>query len=132
MSPGPDADRPQYADGSPVPDSVDASTAAYSRGLDSHTGASGVEPAEPVPVITGFAPNSLAIAAVNTVVTVTGTNLGGTSKFTVNGVDAVASTIVSEEQATFKIPAGLTAGARPVVAVNPAGNSAPVNITITA
>lgn len=132
MVPAPQADRPQYSDGTAVPDTVDSSTAQWSRGVNPSTGVKGTEPAEPVPVITGFSPATLAASATGTVITATGTNLGGTSKFTVAGVDAVASTVVSETSATFKLPAsGMTAGARAVVAVNPAGNSAPVNITLT-
>lgn len=127
----PQADRPQYSDGTAVPDSVDASTAEWSRGVNPTTGAKGSEPAEPVPVLTSFNPASVPAADTAQVITVTGTNLGGTSKFTVDGVDAVASTITSETSGTFRLPAGATAGARPVVAVNPAGNSAPVNITLT-
>lgn len=130
----PAADRPQYAGGAYVPtDYIDSSTAEYSRGVVPTTGVKGgAEPAEPVPVITSFSPSSLAASATGTVITVTGTNLGGTSKFTVAGSDAVASNVVSETQATFKLPAsGMTAGTRAVVAVNPAGNSAPVNITLT-
>lgn len=128
----PAADRPQYAGGAYVPtDVIDTTTAEWSRGLNPVTGAKGAEPTEVAPVITSFSPSTLAASNTTQVITVTGTNLGGTSKFTVAGTDAVASTVISETEATFNLPASQTAGAKAIVAVNPAGNSAPVNLTLT-
>lgn len=119
MPPTPQADRPQYADGSPVPDSVDSSTQQWSRGVDPHTGAKGVEPAEPVPAVTSVSPTTAAVAGGGTK-TVTGTNLGGTTAVTVGGTAATDVVVVSETELTFTAPPK-AAGAHAVVLTNAAG-----------
>lgn len=121
-------DRPHYAGGTPVPDSIDSTTREYSRGVDPTTGAKGAEPAEPVPTITSRAPaGNLAIAG-GTVVTLTGDNMGGSTGVTVGGTAATAFSVLSETQCQFTTPAK-AAGAHDIVVLNPAGNSAPLAAT---
>lgn len=128
MPPAPLSDRPQYADGSPVPDSVDSSTADFSRGMDPRTGAKGAEPAEPVPTMTSVAPTTSVLAG-GVVHTVTGTNLGGSTAATVGGTAATAFEVLSETQVKFTGPAK-TAGAHAVAIANPAG-AATGSVSIT-
>ncbi len=118
----PAADRPQYADGTPVrTDVVDSSTAEFSRGLNPKTGAKGPEPAEPRPTLTGLNPAG-GPAAGGTAVVAAGDNFGGSTGVTVGGAAATAFRVVSERELRFTTPAGV-AGAAAVVVLNPAGNS---------
>lgn len=122
------ADRPQYADGTPVSDDLDSTTREFSRGLNQQTGVKGAEPAEAVPTITSRSPaTNLAIAG-GTVVTLTGNNMGGSTGVTVGGVAGTAFSVLSETQCRFTTPAR-TAGAHNIVVTNPAGNSAPLAAT---
>lgn len=117
----PEADRPQYSTGAAVPDTIDATTREWSRGLNPVTGAKGAEPAEVAPVITTLTPATGGVAG-GTAVVATGTNLGGSTGVTVGGAAATAFSVVSETELHFTTPAG-TAGARDVVVSNPAGNA---------
>lgn len=118
----PEADRPQYSDGSPVSDKIDYTTQQWSRGVDQVTGAKGAEPAEPVPTIASIDPTTGPIAG-GTVVTATGDNMGGSTGVTVGGTAATGFSVLSETQVRFTTPGMGTAGAKRVVVVNPAGNS---------
>lgn len=123
----PAADRPNYSDGTPVPAGLDETTKEWSRGVNPATGAKGAEPAEAAPAVTGTSPGSLA-AAGGTVVTITGTNLGGSTGATFGAAAGTAFSVQSETQATVTAPANL-AGTHALVVQNPAGNSAPFNVT---
>jgi hypothetical protein len=81
----------------------------------------------PAPVVTALAPNS---GAVGTVVTVTGTNLGGATAVTMNGVAITGFTVVNGSTITFTVPTGATTG--PVVVTTPSGASAGTTFTVTA
>lgn len=118
----PAADRPQYADGTPVPPILDSSTTEFSRGLNQKTGAKGAEPAEPAPTITSITPTTGPIAG-GTVVEATGDNMGGSTGVTVGGTAATGFSVLSETKCRFTTPGMGTAGAKRVVVLNPAGNS---------
>lgn len=125
----PEANRPHYSDGSPVPDFLDSSTRQYSRGQNKQTGAKGAEPAEPAPTITGrTSPTGNLAAAGGQAVVLAGDNFGGTTGVTVGGTAATNVTVPSETELRFTSPAK-AAGTYAVVAVNPAGNSAGFNVT---
>ena len=85
-----------------------------------------------VPTITSFTPTS---GPVGTVVTVTGTNLNGTTSLTLNGVSVTVYTVVSSTSITFTVPSGATTGQIAVVtpggSANTSGLSTP-NYTVTA
>lgn len=121
-------DRPHYAGGTPVPDSIDSSTKEFSRGLDPTTGAKGAEPTEPVPTITAVSGGNLPVAGGGAARTITGDNLGGSTGATIGGTAVTAWTVVSETSATF-VPPAKTAGAQPLIVQNPAGNSASFGTT---
>lgn len=116
-------DRPHYAGGAPVPDSVDSSTKEYSRGQDPVTGAKGAEPAEPVPTIVSRDPATNLQVAGGQVVTLTGDNMGGSTGVTVGGTPGTVFSVLSETQCRFTTPAK-AAGPHNIVVLNPAGNSA--------
>jgi hypothetical protein len=126
--PAPQADRPQYDDGTPVPDSVDSSTQEYSRGEDQQTGAKGVEGAERVPTIASRNPATDLATAGGTVVTVTGDDFGGSTGATIGGTAVTGFVVDSETQCHFTTPAK-AAGTYPLVIANPAGASAGFNVT---
>lgn len=128
MSDQPQADRPQYRDGTPVPDTLDQSTREFSRGLDQQAGSKHAEPAEPVPTAASVSPATAALAGGSTH-TLTGDNLGGSTGVTVGGTAATAVDVNSETELTFVAPANV-AGAHAIVVQNPAGNSAG-NLSIT-
>ena len=81
----------------------------------------------PAPVITALAPNT---GAVGTVVTVTGTNLGGATAVSLNGVAITGFTVVNGSTITFTVPTGATTG--PVVVTTASGASAGTTFTVTA
>lgn len=124
----PAADRPHYSTGTPVPDTIDSTTAAYSRGTDPVSGVKGTEPAEPVPTITSRSPSGNLAIAGGTVVTLTGDNMGGSTGVTVGGAAGTVFSVLSETQVRFTTPAR-SAGAHNIVVQNPAGNSAPLAAT---
>ena len=80
----------------------------------------------PAPVITALAPDN---GAVGTVVTVTGTNLGGATAVTLNGVAITGFTVVNGSTITFTVPTSATTG--PVVVTTPSGVSAGTTFTVT-
>jgi hypothetical protein len=61
----------------------------------------------PPPTVTGVAPSP---AASGSTVTITGTNLGGTTGVTVNGTAITGYTVVNGTTITFTVPAGVTSG----------------------
>ena len=70
------------------------------------------------PAITALSP---ANGPVGTAVMVTGTDLGGTTRLTLNGAAVVGFAVVNATSVTFTVPAGATSG--PVVATTPSGVS---------
>lgn len=115
------ADRPHYAGGTPVPDFIDNSTREWSRGVDPQTGIKGAEPTEPAPTVTSLSPTTGSTAG-GTVVTVTGTEMGGSTGLTIGGVACTSFSVLSETQCRGTTGAH-AAGAVSVVVANPAGNS---------
>jgi photosystem II stability/assembly factor-like uncharacterized protein len=75
-----------------------------------------VVPVPVPPTINGFTPG---MAVAGTTVTVTGTNLTGTTSVTFNGVSALF-TVVSNTQITAVVPVGTSTG--PIVVTTPAGS----------
>ncbi|MFD2719144.1 ferritin-like domain-containing protein [Hymenobacter monticola] len=77
-----------------------------------------VLPATQAATITGFTPSS---AAPGTVVTVSGTNLGGATAVTLNNVAITGFTVVNATTITFTVPAGAASGL--LVVTTPAGTA---------
>ncbi|OGX87258.1 hypothetical protein BEN47_11365 [Hymenobacter lapidarius] len=73
----------------------------------------------PAPVITSFTPNA---GSAGTVVVLTGSNFGGTTQITFNGVVAPTFTLNSSTQITVTVPAGATSG--PIVVTAAGGTGA--------
>lgn len=130
MTTVPEADAPQYADGTPVPlDIVDQSTAEWSRGYDPTLGVkNSTEPAERVPTVTAVSGGTLPTAGGGAARTITGTNLGGSTGVTAGGVAGTAFTVVDEQHATF-IPGAHASGAVSLIVANPAGASTAFSVT---
>ncbi len=118
----PQANRPQYSTGGPVPDQVDASTKEWSRGVNPATGAKGPEPAEPVPTVATIAPTS-GPAAGGTAVVLTGDNFGGSTGVTIGGTAATGLNVVSERELRCITGARAAGAGLAIVVLNPAGNS---------
>jgi hypothetical protein len=80
-----------------------------------------------VPTITGFNPSQ---AAAGTLVTLTGTNLSGTSRLTVNGVAARNVLVITNQQLTFQVPRG-TGVTQLVTLTTPDGTASSTALTVT-
>ena len=74
-----------------------------------------------VPTITSIAPTSGVVAG-GTTITITGTNLTGTTSVTVGGVAATSFTVVSSTSVTVVTPSG-SAGVKNVVLTTPGGTA---------
>ena len=74
-----------------------------------------------VPTITSIAPTSGVVAG-GTTITITGTNLTGTTSVTVGGVAATSFTVVSSTSVTVVTPSG-SAGVKNVVLITPGGTA---------
>jgi hypothetical protein len=80
-----------------------------------------------VPTITGFNPSQ---AAAGTLVTLTGNNLSGTSRLTVNGVAARNVLVITNQQLTFQVPRG-TGVTQLVTLTTPDGTASSTALTVT-
>lgn len=81
----------------------------------------------PAPTITSFTPTS---GVIGTVVTIDGTNLGGTTLVKFNGVAATTFSVVSATRVTAKVPTGATTGK--VSVTTPSGTATSTgNFTVT-
>ena len=79
------------------------------------------------PTVSLFSPTS---GKVGTTVTITGTNLTGTTKVTFNGTAATTFTVVSATQVTAKVPTGATTGT--IAVTTPGGTATNPNLfTVT-
>ena len=81
---------------------------------------------QPAPTVTSLSP---ARGAVGTFVTITGTNLTGSTSLTLNGVRINNFTVVNGTTITFTVPAGATTG--PVVVTTTGGVSSGATFTVT-
>ncbi|MFD1873758.1 IPT/TIG domain-containing protein [Hymenobacter bucti] len=79
------------------------------------------------PVVAGVSPSS---GVPGTVVTITGTNLAGTTGVTFNGVPTTSLTVTSSNSVTAYVPVGATTGAVQVVSPTSAVTS-PTTFTVT-
>jgi hypothetical protein len=108
---------------------VRATDAAGNKSLYSNV-ASATTPAPPppsAPTITGFDPTS---GPVGTVVTITGTELGGTTAVKFNGVSATTFVVTSPTSVQATVPTGATTG--PVSVTTPVGTATSTNsFTVT-
>ncbi|GAB3871045.1 hypothetical protein GCM10028824_20390 [Hymenobacter segetis] len=75
-------------------------------------------PVAPAPVIASFSPTS---GPVGTTITVTGSNLTGTTALTLNGVAVTGFTVVNATTITFAVPTGATSG--PIAVTTPGGTA---------
>jgi IPT/TIG domain/Secretion system C-terminal sorting domain len=81
----------------------------------------------PAPTITAISPSS---GAIGSLVTITGTNLTGTTAVAFNGVNAPGFTVVSATQLTVTVPTGATSGT--ISVTTPGGTATSANVfTVT-
>ena len=80
----------------------------------------------PAPTITALSP---ATGPTGTAVTLNGTNLGGVTSLTINGMAISSFSLVSSTTITFTVPAGATSG--PIVVTSAAGTSVGVSFSVT-